>query len=317
MSTYVIRRLVQFVPVVLAIGLISFTIVRLAPGDPVALFVDVSILSPEDVQRMRDDLGLTGPLPAQFSRMVLGLATGQLHSLRTGQPVIAVLRERLLVTVALLGAGILLGVLVGLPLGVLAAHRRDSWVDYWLSIGVLGGVSLPSFWLALLLMYTFAGVLPVLPASGARPVTKLDYTVLDAVPHFVLPTLVLAATVAPSVMRHTRSAMLEVLTQEYIRMARGKGVSESVVVFRHALRNALLPVVTLVGMLIPILVGATAVIESVFAMPGLGRLVVESALSRDYPTILTLNLLTAGGVLLGNLLVDVCYVALDPRIRLR
>jgi peptide/nickel transport system permease protein len=315
MSKHVIRRLAQLVPVALVIGLISFTIVRLAPGDPVALLVDVSLLSPEDVQRMRDDLGLTGPLPAQFYRMALQLATGQLHSLRTGQPVIAVLGERLPVTAALLGTGILVGVLVGVPLGVLAAHRRDSWMDHWLSVGVLWGVSVPSFWLALLLMHTFAGVLQVLPVSGVRPVTKLDYTLLDMVPHFVLPTLVLAVTIAPSIMRHTRSAMLEVLTQEYVRMARGKGVSEATVVFRHALRNALLPVVTLVGMLIPILVGATAVIESVFAMPGLGRLAVEAALSRDYPTILTLNLLTAGGVLLSTLLVDVCYVALDPRIR--
>ena len=136
------------------------------------------------------------------------------------------------------------------------------------------------------------------------------------VPYFVLPTVVLAALVAPSMMRHTRSAMLEVLTQEYIRTARGKGMSEGVVLFRHALRNALLPVVTLVGMLIPVLVGATAVIESVFAMPGIGRLAVEAALSRDYPTILTLNFLAAGVVLLGNLLADVCYVALDPRTRL-
>jgi peptide/nickel transport system permease protein len=175
---------------------------------------------------------------------------------------------------------------------------------------------MPSFWLALLLMYAFAGVLHVLPASGVRPVTQLDYSLLDTAPYFVLPTLALAVAIAPSIMRHARSAMLEVLTQDYVRAARGKGLSEAAVVFRHALRNALLPVVTLVGMLIPILVGGTAVIESVFAMPGLGRLAVEAAVSRDYPTILTLNLLTAGGVLLSNLLVDVCYVALDPRIRL-
>jgi peptide/nickel transport system permease protein len=175
---------------------------------------------------------------------------------------------------------------------------------------------LPSFWLALLLIFTFAGLLEMLPVSGVRPATRLDVTLLDMVPYFVLPALVLAASVAPTMMRHTRSAMLDVLAQEYIRAARGKGVREAVVLFRHALRNALLPVVTLAGMLVPVLVGATAVIESVFAMPGLGRLAVESALSRDYPTILTLNFLAAGVVLLSNLLVDVCYVALDPRIRL-
>jgi peptide/nickel transport system permease protein len=316
MATYVIRRLAQAVPAIVVVAFICFVIVRLAPGDPAALLVDVSLVPPADLERLRDDLGLTGSLPLQFGRMVGQLATGQLHSLRTGQPVLAILGERLPVTVALLGAGVAVGTLIGVSLGVLAAHRRNTWVDHWLSIGVLGGVSVPSFGLALLLIFTFAGMLEVLPVSGVRPVTRLDATLLDMAPYFVLPALVLAASVAPTMMRHTRSAMLDVLSQEYIRAARGKGVREAVVLFRHALRNALLPVVTLAGMLAPILVGATAVIESVFAMPGLGRLAVESALSRDYPTILTLNFLAASIVLLSNLLVDVCYVALDPRIRL-
>ena len=316
MGTYVIRRLTHSVPVIVVVGFICFAIVRLAPGDPVALLVDTSLVRPAEVERLREDLGLTGPLPIQFGRMVIQLATGQLHSLRTGQPVFAILGERLPVTAALLGTGLTVGAVIGVALGVLAAHRRNTWVDHWLSVGVLGGISMPSFWLALLLMYTFAGVLQVLPVSGIRPVARLDHTLLDMFPYFVLPTLVLATMVAPSMMRHTRSAMLEVLTQDYIRAARGKGVSEALVLFRHALRNALLPVVTLVGLLVPLLIGSTAVIESVFAMPGIGRLVVESALSRDYPTILTLNFLAAGVVLLSNLLVDVCYVALDPRIRL-
>ena len=150
MGTYVIRRLTQSVPVILLIGFICFAIVRLAPGDPVALLADVALLSPRDVQRMRDDLGLTGSLPAQFGRMVLQLATGQLHSLRTGQPVYSVLRERLPVTAALLGTGLTVGAVIGVSLGVLAAHRRNTWVDHWLSVGVLGGISVPSFWLALL-----------------------------------------------------------------------------------------------------------------------------------------------------------------------
>ncbi len=316
MGTFVIGRLTQSVPVIVVIGFICFAIVRLAPGDPLALLVDVSLVPPTEVERLRQDLGLTGPLPAQFGRMVIRLATGQLHSLRTGQPVISVVGERLPVTAALLGTGIIVGAVIGVSLGVLVAHRRNTWLDHWLSIGVLAGISMPSFWLALLLMYTFAGVLHVLPVSGVRPVTGLDHTLLDMVPYFVLPALVMAATVAPSMMRHTRSAMLEALTEEYIRAARGKGVSEAVVLVRHALRNALLSVATLMGLMVPLLIGSTAVIESVFAMPGLGRLVVESALSRDYPTVLTLNFLAAGLVLLSNLCVDACYVALDPRIRL-
>lgn len=316
MRAYVIRRLTQLVPVVLGIALISFVIVRLAPGDPAALLVDTSLLSPQELQQFRDDLGLTGSLPAQFYRIVGRLATGQLLSLRTGQPVIAVLLERLPVTAALIGGAIVVAVLVGVPLGVLSAHRPYGRMDNWLSVGVLWGVSIPGFWLALILMYVFAGVLQVLPASGARPATRLQYTLLDVVPHFVLPAAVLALTTLPPIVRYTRSAMLEALAQDYVRTARSKGASELAVVFRHALRNALRPVVTVIGMLFPILVGATAVIETVFALPGIGRLAVEAALSRDYPTILTLNFLTAAAVLLSNLLVDICYVVLDPRIEL-
>jgi peptide/nickel transport system permease protein len=244
------------------------------------------------------------------------MMTGQLHSFRTGQPVLEVLRERLPVTAALIGAAIVAAVLVGVPLGVLSAHRPYSRTDDWLSVGALCGVSIPSFWLALILMSVFAGALHVLPASGVRPAARLDYTWLDVVPHFVLPVAVLALTTLPSIVRHTRSAMLEELGQDYVRTARGKGVSELVVLSRHALPNALRPIVTLVGTLVPILIGATAVIETVFAMPGIGRLIVEAALSRDYPTIMTLNLLTAAAVLVVNVLVDVSYVVLDSRIEL-
>src|SRR5262249_8608546 len=191
MGAYLIRRLTHAVPVVVVIGFICFAIIRLAPGDPVALLADVTLLSPQDVRRMRDDLGLTDSLPMQYGRMLSQLATGQLYSLRTGQPVLAILRERLPVTAALLGASTTLGVVTGVGLGVLAAHRRNAWVDRWLSVGVLAGISVPSFWIALLLMYTFAVVLQLLPVSGVRPVTRLDSTLLDMVPYFVLPTIVL------------------------------------------------------------------------------------------------------------------------------
>jgi peptide/nickel transport system permease protein len=314
--TFLVRRLLQFVPVLVGIALVTFAIVRLAPGDPAALMVDVQLLSAEELQRFREGLGLNAPWPLQFARIVGELATGQLASFRTGEPVLAVLRDRFPVTATLVVGSIVLAVVMGIPLGVLSATRPYSRLDHWLTVAALGGVSLPSFWFALLLMYVFAGVLQVLPASGIGPTTKLSYSVLDMAPHFVLPTVVLALAIVPSVMRYVRSAMMEALTQDYVRTARGKGVSERVVIYRHALRNALLPVVTVVGLLLPILIGATAVIESVFAMPGLGRLAVEAAMNRDYPTILTLNFLTAALVLLSTLAVDVLYVALDPRIRL-
>jgi len=313
---YLVRRLGQFVPVLLGIALVTFAIVRLAPGDPAALMVDVQLLGEDELRRFRDELGLNAPWPVQFAVMVRELATGQLRSFRTGEPVLAVLRERLPVTATLVLGSIALAILAGIPLGVLSATRPYGRLDNWLTVAALGGISVPSFWFGLVLMYLFAGLLRVLPATGIGPATKLSYTVADMAPYFVLPTLVLALAIVPSIMRYVRSSMMDALGQDYVRTARGKGLSETWVVYRHALRNALLPVVTVTGMLLPILVGATAVIESVFAMPGLGRLVVEAAMNRDYPTILTLNFLTAAVVLLSNLAVDLLYVVLDPRIRL-
>ncbi|HXJ80548.1 MAG TPA: ABC transporter permease [Candidatus Methylomirabilis sp.] len=316
MRGYLIRRSVQLVPVVLGISLVTFLIVRLAPGDPAALLVDTTLLSPAELARFRAELGLDAPWPMQFLAILKQLATGEIHSFRTGQPVLMMLAERLPITAVLIAGAIALSLLVGVPLGVLSARRPYSRLDDWLSVGALGGLSLPGFWLGLVLMWVFAGILRVLPATGTGPATRLDYTALDMIPYFVMPTVVLAAGLVPPIMRYTRSSMLEALAQDYVRTAWGKGLSESLVLYRHALRNALLPVVTVVGLLVPVLIGSTAVIESVFAMPGIGRLVVEAALNRDYPTIMTLNLLTAAAVLVSTLVVDVLYAVLDPRIEL-
>jgi peptide/nickel transport system permease protein len=312
----VIVRLAQFVPVLLGIALVTFLIVRLAPGDPTAMLVDTTLLDREELTRFRDQLGLNAPLPVQFATIVKQLATGEIHSFRTGRPVLTMLADRLPVTAALIGGAIALSLLLGVPLGVFSARRPYSRLDTWLTVGALGGLSLPGFWLALVLMWIFAGQLHVLPATGTGPATSLSYTVLDMAPYFVMPIAVLASGLVPPVMRYTRSSMLDALAQDFVRTARSKGLPERLVTYRHALRNALLPVVTLVGLLVPVLIGATAVIESVFAMPGVGRLVVEAALNRDYPTIMSLNFLTAVVVLASNLVVDVLYAVLDPRVQL-
>jgi len=314
MRRYLIRRVVQLVPVLLGIALVSFVIIRLAPGDPASMLVDTTLLSPEELQRFRAGLGLDAPLPVQFVTVLKQLATGEVLSLRTGQPVLAMIADRLPITAALLGGAIVVSLLLGVPMGVMSARRPYSHLDNWLSIAALGGISLPGFWFGLVLMWVFAGILHILPASGAGPAMSLHYTALDMVPYFVLPTVVLASGLLPPIMRYTRSSMLDALAQDYVRTARSKGLPESLVLYRHALRNALLPVVTVVGLLVPLLIGSTAVIESVFAMPGIGRLVVEASLNRDYPTIMTLNLMTAVVVLVSTLVVDVLYAVLDPRI---
>ena len=316
MRRYLRRRLVQFVPVLLGISLVTFLIVRLAPGDPAAMLVDTTLLTPAELDAFRRDLGLDGSVLGQFWTIVTQLATGELHSFRTGQPVLALLADRVPVTAVLLGGAILLSVALGVPMGVYSARRPGGPLDRGLTIAALGGVSLPGFWFALVLMWIFAGVLRVLPATGIGPTARLSYTALDMAPYFVLPIIVLASALLPPVVRYTRSSMLDALGQDYVRTARAKGLSETRVLFRHALGNALLPVVTVVGLMVPVLIGATAVIESVFAIPGIGRLVVEAAQNRDYPTIMTLNLLTAVVVLASNLVVDVLYAVLDPRIRL-
>jgi len=316
MRRYLIRRVAQLVPVLVGIALVTFLIIRLAPGDPAAMLVDTTLLSREELARFRAELGLDAPLPVQFVIILKQLATGEILSLRTGQPVLAMIADRLPVTAALLGGAIAVSLVLGVPMGVLSARRPYGRLDNWLSVGALGGLSLPSFWFGLVLMWVFAGILRVLPASGTGPATSLSYTALDMVPYFVMPTAVLASVLLPPIMRYTRSSMLDALAQDYVRTARSKGLAEWLVLYRHALRNALLPVVTAVGLLVPLLIGSTAVIESVFAMPGIGRLVVEAALNRDYPTIMTLNLLTAVVVLVSTLVVDVLYAVLDPRIEL-
>ncbi|PWU18003.1 MAG: hypothetical protein C5B48_15290 [Candidatus Rokuibacteriota bacterium] len=316
MRRYLIRRLTQLVPVLLGISLVTFLIIRLAPGDPAAMLVDTTLLSRDELQQFRASLGLDAPWPIQFATILKQLVTGEIHSFRTGQPVLTMLADRLPITAVLLGGAIAVSLLLGVPMGVLSARRPYSHLDNWLSVAALGGLSLPGFWFGLVLMWVFAGILRVLPASGTGPATSLSYTALDMVPYFVLPTVVLASGLLPPIMRYTRSSMLEALSQDYVRTARSKGLSEWPVLYRHALRNALLPVVTVVGLLVPVLIGSTAVIESVFAMPGIGRLVVEAALNRDYPTIMTLNLLTACAVVVSTLVVDLLYAVLDPRIEL-
>jgi peptide/nickel transport system permease protein len=316
MRRYLLRRVVELLPVLVGIGLVTFLVVRLAPGDPAALLVDTNLVHGEELERFRTGLGLNASVPRQFVAILTQLATGELRSLRTGQPVLTMLAERAPVTAALLAGGIVLSLLLGVPLGVLSARRPYGPLDNWLTLATLSGLSLPGFWFGLMLMWVCAGRLGILPATGIGPATRLDYTVLDMMPYFVMPTIVLASGLVPPILRYTRSAMLEALAQDYVRTARSKGLAEAWVLARHALRNALLPVVTVVGLLMPVLVGATAVVESVFAMPGIGRLVVEAALNHDYPTIMTVNLLTAVAVLVSTLAVDLLYGVLDPRIGL-
>jgi peptide/nickel transport system permease protein len=314
-TRYLVQRLIQMVPLLIGISLISYAVIRLAPGDPERLLADPERITAEQLIAVRAELGLDDPIPVQYVKTMKSLLLGDLRSFRTRQTVQEMIAERLPTTLLLAGLAITFGMTVGLTLGVVQALRPYSRRDDAGTFVSLLGFSAPSFWLAQMLILLFAVQLHWLPASGARPVDASGWNPLEMAPFLVLPTLVLSSAFMASVARYTRSSMLEALGQDYVRTAHAKGLAHTVVVVRHALRTALLPVITLVGFFLPTLIGGAAIVESIFALPGMGRLAVDSVFIRDYPVILTVNMLGATIVLIGSLLADVAYAIADPRIR--
>jgi len=312
---YLFRRTVFMVPLLVGISLISYAIIRFAPGDPTRLLVDPEHATAEQFASLRQELGLDDPLPLQYVKTMKALLTGELRSFKTRQRVIEIVWERLPVTVLLGGLALLLATLAGMTIGAVQALRPSSTLDEAGTVVSLVGFSVPSFWLALMFIMLFAVRLHWLPASGIRPVGAAGWNVLEMSPYLVLPTIVLGTTLLASIARYTRSSMLEALAQDYVRTARAKGLPQRYVVVRHALRNSLLPVITLIGLYLPVLVGGAVVVETIFAIPGIGRLGLESVFVRDYPVILSVNVMGATAVLVGNLLADVAYALADPRIR--
>lgn len=304
MFRYVLKRLLLALPVLLGVSVVVFVAIRLIPGDP-ALLMAGQAATQEVVQQIRTSLGLDQPLPVQYLYFLRNVIRGDLgRSLFNGAPVVEELAQRFPRTVRLALASILVASLIGIPSGVFAATRRSSWADTLVMVVALAGVSVPVFWLGLNLILVFSVRLQWLPAFG-----------YETWRHLLLPSVTLGAASAAIVARMTRSAMLEVLSQEYVRTARAKGLGERVVVNRHALRNALIPVVTILGLQLGTLLSGAVLTETVFAWPGIGRLLVEAVLARDYPVIQGATLLIAATFVALNVLVDVLYGLLDPRIR--
>lgn len=318
MFSYVVRRLAQAVPLVILITFVTFGIMHLAPGNPLQRMINPHF-SPAQIAKAEQALGLDKPWPYQYVAWLNHLAHGNFgYSTATGEPVISVILQRLPATVMLAGSAMVLSFGLGIPLGVLSAVRKNRAVDYTLTVLSFGGVSIPSFFLGLALIYLVALRLGWLPTSGMSTVGSQYHgwaAAVDVLRHLALPAVTMAAANMALVLRHTRSSLLEVLAQDFIRTARAKGLGGRVVVFRHALRNALIPVVTLLGLSIPNLVGGSFVIETVFAWPGVGQLGFQAIGARDYPVLMALNLLTAVSVLVGNLIADVLYAVVNPQIR--
>ena len=313
LRAYVLRRLGFAALMLVGVSMILFVIMRLAPGGPEAVLIGGEF-SAEAAAQIRTRLGLDRPLALQYATWAGAALRGDLgRSFKTGDPVATLIADRLPPTLQLTGGALLFAILVAIPLGVLAAVRRGTAWDTLGSAVSLFGVSFPSFWLGIMLILLFSEALPWLPPSGLAEYGR-EGDLLSRLRHAVLPTLTLGLIQMAAVMRFTRSSLLEALRQDYVRTARAKGLADGRVVWRHALRNALIPVVTVIGLSLPTLVGGAVLTETVFAWPGIGRLAVGAVFERDYPVIMGVNLVVAAVVITANLLTDLAYTVIDPRI---
>ena len=315
MRGYVLRRLFQGIVLLVVVSAVIFAIVHSAPGGP-ALLIHPD-MDPTQVKAMERQLGLDAPIPVQYARWIRNAVRGNLGtSYQHSLPTLELLAERLPNTLLLSGVALALAVLLAIPLGTISAVYRYSYLDYAATVTAFAGVSIPVFWLAILLIIVFSVTLGWLPSAGMRTV-GVPASAADLLRHLLMPSLVLATFPLAQLMRYVRSSMVDVLAQDYVRTARAKGLSETAMLCRHALRNALIPMVTVLGVLTPRLLGGAVITETVFAWPGLGRLAVEAAITRDYPVIMGATLLVSSLVILSNLITDLLYVVIDPRIALR
>ncbi len=313
MQRYLARRALVTLPILLGITVLSYLIMSLTPGDPVTMLINPS-MSEADIEIKRRALGLDQPVYVRYVKWLGELLQGNLgYSFSSGAPVARRIGERLGPTLLLTGTALALSYLIAVPTGVLVAVRRYTWIDYLATFLAFLGISLPTFFLGLAGIYVFALRLRWLPTGGTMTLGG-EGGVLDLLWHLVLPASVLAVAGAGALMRYVRSSMLEVLGQDYVRTARAKGLAEGLVLRRHALRNALIPVVTLAGLQLPALLAGAVITEQIFEWPGMGRLTIEAINQRDYPVLMGITLITALLVAAGNLLADLAYAYIDPRI---
>ena len=314
MFEFLVQRAAISIVTLLVISMIVFTGVRMIPGDPARIMAGTDA-DAAGIEEVREKYGLKDPIPFQYLRWV-GLALrGDLgQSIRTHESVVKTVTTKLPITIELAFLSLLIAVGIAIPTGVLAAVRRNTLWDVLASSGSLCGVSIPNFWLGIMLILFFSVRLGWLPASGFVPLWESPLANLQ---RMLMPSFVLGTALAAVLMRQTRNSMIEVMSADYIRTAYSKGLAGRVVVFRHAIRNSLIPVVTILGLQMGALMSGAVVTEQIFVVPGFGRLIVESVFTRDYPLVQGVVLLTASSYVLINLLVDVSYSLLDPRIRVK
>lgn len=312
---FFVRRLLFALPTLLVVSLILFGLVQLAPGSAAALYAGPDA-GPEDLARIERLLGVDQPAPVQYVKWLRGVASGEWGiSFRYQQPVTEVLGGRIFNTIQLMLVSLLMALFLSVPFGVLSAVSKRAWVKHLSSVLAMLGISIPTFWLGIMLLLIFSVRIRILPSGGSSTI-GMDFDIYDRFIHMIGPASVLATLYIAGWSRYVRSSMLDVMTQDYIRVARAKGLAERVVIYRHALRNALLPLVTLVGLQGGNLVGGAMITEVVFAWPGVGRLLAESLTSRDYPVLMAAFMVMALLTVAGNLTADLTYGWIDPRIKL-
>jgi peptide/nickel transport system permease protein len=314
MTRYVFGRLAALVPLLLGVSFIAFTLIKLAPGDPIEAMLGLEA-DQHSIDVLRQKYGLDQPFIVQYGLWLVQLLHGNLgRSIQTGGEVTHAIGEALLPSAQLAVAALLVSLLIAIPAGIMSATRPNSRTDLAVTFAALCGLSLPSFWLGIILIFLFSVAIPVLPSSGRVAFMQDPFAAFS---HLILPAITLGTALAAATMRMTRAAMLEVLSQDYVRTARAKGLSGRSVIYKHALRNALMPIVTVIGVQMGHVLGGVVVTETVFAWPGIGKLTVDAIFARDYPLVLGCVLTTAFIFVLINLLTDLAYTALDPRVSYR
>ena len=310
MFSYIVRRFLQTIPVLIGVTLITYMCIWFAPGDPIQSMLGVRATA-EQIAEVKSQLGLDKPILLQYVTWMKNILQGDFgRSLQNNKKVLDMILQRLPATLELGIASFIIAVTLGVTTGIISAVMRNSWVDYICRFFAMVGVSMPVFWQGLIFILIFALYIPIFPASGRG----MDPWSLEGLKHLVLPALALGTSTTASLSRLTRSSMLEVLREDYITTARSKGLKDRVVVFKHALRNALIPVVTILAFRIGAIIGGSVITETVFAWPGMGRLAVSALMARDFPVILGNVVLIAMMYVYANALVDILYAFIDPRI---
>ncbi|WP_353892665.1 ABC transporter permease [Proteinivorax hydrogeniformans] len=321
MSTYILRRLLQMIPVFIGITIVSFSIVHLAPGSPIDLFTGPDT-HPDELARLQELWGLNDPVYVQYGRWFSSFITGDLgRSFRTGDTVLNMLVSRLPNTIQLNVFSLVFALAVSIPVGIFSALRQYSIADYVATFITFFGIAMPNFWYALLLIYLFYIKLEWLPGMQMRTIGisvethGYYWVIVDRIRHLILPTIVMGTSAMASFTRYMRASMLQVIREDYVRTARAKGLSERVVIYKHALRNSMIPLVTILTFTIPSLLAGSVVIETIFSWPGVGRTVFQAIGQRDYNIVMAFNTVMATLTLVFMLIADIAYVVVDPRIR--